>query len=202
VIAVGVLLALALAGATVLALIEKRRVRVPEAAKHWVWAEDQEALNERAMRLFPELQVAVIVTPTTSVSQRWPEDRTLELTEGGKVLLRVGVWELGRAGGGASAMTGLARDENLVLVAEFSPISTGCSISAYDLRSGEKVWQKALEGLGPIDHSKYSNRVQMEVIDRVLVVRGWEAAGRYIECLSVSDGRKLSNEKLGLPKLK
>jgi hypothetical protein len=109
----------------------------------------------------------------------------------------VGAWEIRRTGGGPFLRTALARSGDLVLVAEFSPISTGCSISAYDLRSGERAWHTDLEGLGPIDHSKYSNRVRMEAIDRVLVVRGWESAGRYVECLSVADGRKLSNEKLG-----
>ncbi len=196
-LAIGVLLALALAGVTLLAWIEKTRVRTPEAAKHWVWSEEQESLKDHATKLFPELNVALIATPTSA--RTWPANMTLELSEGGRVLLRVDVWEVPRTGGRYFSRTAIARSGSLVLVSEFSPISTGCSISAYDLESGMKVWHTDLEGLGPIDHSKYSNRVQMEVIDRVLVVRGWEAAGRYIECLSISDGRRVWHEKQGPP---
>ncbi len=122
---------------------------------------------------------------------------TLELSEGERVLLRVDVWESTRTGGKYFSRTAIARSGSLVLVAEFSPIATGCAISAYDLENGMSVWHTDLEGLGPIDHSKYSNRVQMEVIDRVLVVRGWEAAGHYIECLSIADGHRVWHEKQG-----
>jgi hypothetical protein len=92
--------------------------------------------------------------------------------------------------------TALARSENVIFVADFSPIASGCAVTAYDLETGRKLWHTALVGIGPTAHSRYYNRVQMDVIEEVLVIRGWEAHGKYIECLATASGRAVWHEKL------
>ena len=60
----------------------------------------------------------------------------------------------------------------------------GCAVAAYDLETGKRLWRTELEALGPVSHKQGFNHVQMESIDQVLVVRGWEEAGKYVEVLA------------------
>jgi len=97
-------------------------------------------------------------------------------------------------------------------VADYSTISSGCTIVAYNLTTGKKAWAKPLEGLGPVSHSKYRNYVAMSVEehpsakgDFALVISGWEAAGSYIEVIDLGTGKQLANKKFdfdaaGLPR--
>jgi hypothetical protein len=86
-------------------------------------------------------------------------------------------------------------------VADFQGASSGCKVVAYDLTTGKKAWTKELEGLGPIDHSKYRNRVAMAVEKHptqnhfALVIVGWESAGRYVEVLDPVSGKQLAHKK-------
>jgi hypothetical protein len=88
-------------------------------------------------------------------------------------------------------------------VAGFSPIATGCKVTAYDLTTGKKAWEKELDGIGPVDHSKYRNRVAMGVekhptaTHSALVVTGSEAYGRYIEVLDLGTGKQLAHKRFG-----
>jgi hypothetical protein len=96
--------------------------------------------------------------------------------------------------------------------AEFSPIASGCRVVAYDLTTGKKAWVKDLEGLGPIDHSKYRNKVAMAVEKHptakdafALVITGWEAAGAYYEVIDLATGKQLAIKQFdydvaGLPR--
>jgi hypothetical protein len=88
-----------------------------------------------------------------------------------------------------------------IYVAEFSPIATGCKVVAYDLATGKKAWEKELAGIGPVAHSRYSNRVAMAVEKHptenhfALVIAGWEATGRYVEVLDLATGKQLAHKK-------
>jgi hypothetical protein len=96
--------------------------------------------------------------------------------------------------------------------AHYHPSSSGCTVVAFDLTTGKKAWSRPLEGLGPIDHSKYRNKVAMAVEKHpdskdafALVVTGWEAAGGYVEVIDLVTGKQLANKKfdsddVGLPK--
>jgi hypothetical protein len=85
-------------------------------------------------------------------------------------------------------------------VAKFSSIASGCKVAAYDLTTGKKVWEKSLAGIGPVDHSKYRNRVAMAVEKHptenhfALVIVGWEAFGRYVEVLDLTTGKQLAHK--------
>lgn len=71
----------------------------------------------------------------------------------------------------------------------------GGHVIALDPTSGETLWAVRLEGIGPILHSKYSNRVQLRFINGWLVVFGDESGGKYIEVLEPKTGRLLSNKR-------
>lgn len=76
-------------------------------------------------------------------------------------------------------------------IAEHGRISSGANLSSFELASGAKVWTLPVQGLGPISHSKYANRVEVAVIHNAIVVFGNESSGRYIEVFA-PDGRMLS----------
>jgi len=78
-------------------------------------------------------------------------------------------------------------------VALYSDIATGCEVMALDTESGKLLWRTRLQGLGPLHHSKYQNRVQLRFLDTWLVVFGDEAAGKYIEVLEPKHGGTISN---------
>jgi outer membrane protein assembly factor BamB len=90
--------------------------------------------------------------------------------------------------------------DDVLYVADFSPIATGCKVTAYDLATGKKGWEKRLDGIGPIAHTKYRNRVAMSVEKHpdanhfALVIVGWEASGRYVEVLDLTSGKQLAHK--------
>ena len=91
----------------------------------------------------------------------------------------------------------LALDGGVLYVARFSDIATGCQVTAYDAASGTVRWGTRLQGIGPIGHSEYLNKVEMKVLDaRWLAVFGWESGGCYVEVLDRGDGRTVSNRRL------
>src|SRR3990172_5068012 len=45
--------------------------------------------------------------------------------------------------------------------ADYSTLGTGGAIVAVDLTTGNVVWREKLEALGPIEHSKYLNRMNL-----------------------------------------
>ncbi len=76
-------------------------------------------------------------------------------------------------------------------VAEHGRISSGATLSSFELASGAKLWTLPVHGLGPIAHSKYANRVEVATFRGAIVVFGNESSGRYIE-LFTPEGRMLS----------
>jgi hypothetical protein len=174
------------------ALAQDETVKVPDAAKEWKWAEKQSSLEDEAKRLLPGFDVALVATESTS----WPKPVALTIKKHDKMSLTIEVWEMQLNTSGVVRRTALARWKNTLFVAEYNPISSGCSIGAYSLETGAKLWDTGLEGLGPVSHSKYSNTVQLEVMGDVLVVRGYEAYGKYIECLAAKTGKAVYHEKL------
>jgi hypothetical protein len=88
----------------------------------------------------------------------------------------------------------LVRDQVLYR-ADYLAHSSGCSVVAFDLKAGKELWKATLKGLGPIDHSKYHNRVRMErVDDAVFAVYGQESAGRYVELVDFKTGRTVGHK--------
>jgi hypothetical protein len=91
----------------------------------------------------------------------------------------------------------LARLEDRLFAAEYSPSSDGCAVVAYDLDTRKELWRTQLRGLGPMLHSKYRNAVNLSVVEGVVVACAEESGGRYVECLSPRTGRVLYHRVLG-----
>lgn len=90
---------------------------------------------------------------------------------------------------GAAALVSAGRT---LFVAHYSAISSGGVVRAFDIIDGTPRWERAIEGLGPIQHSEYRNEIQLVVRDGALHVFGKESAGAYIERFALGDGAQLS----------
>jgi hypothetical protein len=85
--------------------------------------------------------------------------------------------------------------ERVVYRADYHRMSTGCSVIAFELKAGKKLWQVNLKGMGPISHSKYRNTVRMEKYDdTAFAVYGDESAGKYVELVEYTTGRTLGHK--------
>jgi hypothetical protein len=102
---------------------------------------------------------------------------------------------------GAHSGTPIAVRGDVLYVANFSPAANGCSVTAYDLTTGKKAWEKPLDGIGRIAHFGYRNRVAMAVEKHpdadhfALVIVGWESSGKYVEVLDLATGKQLAHKK-------
>jgi len=86
--------------------------------------------------------------------------------------------------------------KDILYYADYSPIRTGCMVVAYDLKERKQLWKAELEGLGPIGHSKYINRVQMTFWEGYLVIYGKEVGGKYLEIVDIETGKTVGNKML------
>ncbi len=91
----------------------------------------------------------------------------------------------------------LAINDQLVVVATFSVISSGATLDAYARTTGELLWHQQLYGLGPVAHSKYHNDLSLRFEGTNIVVSGAEAAGNYVEVLDAATGRITGNRRDG-----
>jgi hypothetical protein len=121
-------------------------------------------------------------------SKVWPTELELRIEQtggGGKVLYTWdGHWE-----------TPIVVVGDTLYYSDHSAIASGASIVKVDLTTGKRVWTARLQGLGPIDHSRYRNRVRIEVGADVVTVHGEEAEGNYVELVDVASGKTLASEK-------
>jgi hypothetical protein len=92
--------------------------------------------------------------------------------------------------------TVFTRWKDVLYIAEYSPIGTGCEVVALDLMTGTQLWKSRLEGIGPTGHSQYSNLVNIETDGWRVIVTGNETHGRYVEHLDLASGKTLTNKKL------
>jgi hypothetical protein len=87
----------------------------------------------------------------------------------------------------------LVLDGDVLYAALYNGATSGCRVAAFDARSGAPRWETHLQGLGPVAHSAYGNRVQMQLTPHGLTVYGKEWRGRYVEILNPADGRQLGH---------
>lgn len=98
---------------------------------------------------------------------------------------------------GAMSDAALARDDQRLYVSNFSNMAAGTIVTAYDLRTGDRMWQTGLRGVGPVVHSIYLHDEQLRLERGRLVAIGWELGGRWVEVLDPVSGRDLGNRLLG-----
>ena len=89
----------------------------------------------------------------------------------------------------------LLTHDDTIYIGLYAHTSTGCRVLAINISSGGVIWEKQAQGLGSIGHSRYSNSVQIRMIENKLVLFGWELEGKYIEILDSNNGSLILNRK-------
>jgi hypothetical protein len=72
-------------------------------------------------------------------------------------------------------------------------MAEGCTVAAYNLATGEKIWEtelKAVPGAGSF--GLYGNRVNMKLERGAVCVAGQESCGDYVEVLRRTTGERLA----------
>lgn len=82
----------------------------------------------------------------------------------------------------------LVSDGQRVVAVTWSRIANGARARAWALADGTLLWDRMIEGIGPQDHSKYSNLIQLGLEDGLVIVRGLESHGHYVEALDIASG--------------
>ena len=80
------------------------------------------------------------------------------------------------------------KDEKYLMIVSYGPISSGCNLTRIDTGSNSIVYYARLNGMGPIDHSQYGNRVRVYKNEDLIMIVGDEAAGDYREIRRISNG--------------
>jgi len=80
------------------------------------------------------------------------------------------------------------RNRHWVIYSQHSPIATGCTLVAFDLKTKQQVWETHLKGIGPVGHSKWRNRINLKLTKDSVTVYGDEATQKYIESVSLESG--------------
>lgn len=86
---------------------------------------------------------------------------------------------------------------SIVVYSQHSPIATGCALVAYDLVGKKQLWTANLEGIGPVSHSKWRNRINLLMGKDRVTVFGDEGQ-KYIEVVSLKTGKTISHRTLEL----
>lgn len=102
----------------------------------------------------------------------------------------------------AEAAMVVDKEKSALYLVHYGVMSSGATVVALDLGTGQERWTTSVVGLGPIAHSKYSNHVVLKLVRGALVAYGNEAAGRYIEVFDPQTGKMLSTHKLPAAGLK
>jgi hypothetical protein len=143
-----------------------------------------------------DCQVHMIYDPTS------PADWTFNFVRHGKVVLELKGHEftIFRTNPNDPFREGKRSSEKILYFADYSPYSDGCLLVAYDLRTGKELWKAQLKGIGAVDHSVYSNRINMDLDESVVRVAGREAGGNYVEVVDRKTGRTIAHRLFPLPK--
>jgi hypothetical protein len=103
--------------------------------------------------------------------------------------------------------------KNVLYFAHYPRSTSGCTVAAYDLTTGKKLWETKLNAVGTPMHSAYSNRVTMGLsslhdLDKegegIVSITGRESFGDYVEVLDRGSGailaHKVYRQGFGSPK--
>ena len=86
-------------------------------------------------------------------------------------------------------------DDGVLYLVHACSITSGARLYAVGVGETAWRWQTELYAVGPIAHSAYSNRVDLEWKDGRVVVHGDEAMGRYVEAVDPQTGETLVNKR-------
>ena len=95
--------------------------------------------------------------------------------------------------------TVFAVDGDVLYYARYSLIGYGGTIDAVDLKSNRILWSTKLQAVGPVEHSRYSNEMNLcldPILENTLTVFGHEGHGDYEEVLDPTTGKQLKHRLL------
>jgi hypothetical protein len=82
-----------------------------------------------------------------------------------------------------------------IYMAEYHVRSTGCSVTAYNLKEGKQLWKTRLESRYRRPYSAFHNAVTIEDNGEAILVRGNEGLFRYVEYLDMKTGKTLAKRE-------
>ncbi|MCH9684842.1 MAG: PQQ-binding-like beta-propeller repeat protein [Deltaproteobacteria bacterium] len=113
---------------------------------------------------------------------------TLERLDGTRSLWSTTIRSEGSCGRAAMRIV-----QGQLWVAHYCAVASGVELLSVDPDAGEITGSARVRGLGSIAHSEYFNEVELGERHGHVVVRGREAAGRYIEVIDPSTGQARIN---------
>ena len=144
----------------------------------WKFSQEQASITDSFLRFSQDYQVELIRKKNKF------GDITIRVVADGKELCS---WD-------GHYRTVFAWSGDVLVYADFMASRTGCSVVAYDLKMQKQLWKTDLKGLGPIPHFKYSNSVNLEVVNAEAVrVFGQESAGEYLEFVDLKTGKMVGH---------
>lgn len=153
--------------------------KIADAAK-WQWS-DEHATLAWSIKHFPDTYRLDVIP-----GKRPFDDSTVRIfTKGDKLIHTLP----------AHFATVFVVKDKVLYCAAFHPNVSGCSLVAFDLAARKQLWKTHLKGLGPISHSKYYNRVTLDLEGTALRVYGKEFAGRYVEYVDRKSGKAVGHKK-------
>ena len=97
------------------------------------------------------------------------------------------------------AHTTFSVDGDILYFTDYSDITNGAAVVAVNLKTTTERWRMHLRGVGSINHSAYSNRVAVTAYKGLVIVKGLEAVGKYVEYLEAATGRILAHRIFNEP---
>jgi hypothetical protein len=143
----------------------------------WQWSDERATAESSAKRLTGDYKAEIGPLDTFGYG-------TIRIVQDGGVVHSFG----------GHKRTAFAVRDGVLYYADFRPVSTGCSVVAYDLKAKKPLWKARLKGLGPIGHSRYQNAVNLDLDKQAVCVRGKESVGRYIEFVDLKTGKTVGHK--------
>jgi hypothetical protein len=148
----------------------------------WRWSKEHANLPWCIKHHLSDYQVETIIN-----NPNFPRhEQTMRISDHGELIYSLNVHE----------WTVLTRSGDVIYIAEFSPIASGCALIAFDLETRKQLWASRLKAIGPQDHSKYRNSINIEMDDGAIIVFGNEEHGRYIELVDPETGKTIGHKRL------
>lgn len=147
-------------------------------ATAWSWSAERASISDSFLK-FPNTYQIELIRKKNKYGEI-----TIRLADDGKEIVS---WE-------GHYRSAFSLNGDVLVYADFYPSRTGCSLVAYDLKNKKKLWKIDLQGLGPIDHFRYSNSVNLDIINNGAVrIFGNECAGQYLEIVDLKTGKTVGH---------
>lgn len=81
-------------------------------------------------------------------------------------------------------------EDSTLIVADYHQISTGSNLSAFNIHTGELLWQADVKQMNA-EHSEYYNEVILSMYDNKILMEGIESYAHYLQIFDIKTGERL-----------